>query len=300
MRNLLFFFILNFPLSSFAQDIIVTGKVIEKNDTLGVPGVRIVEKGTTNQIKSNLNGEFKIIVKDANAILVFSAVGMRPQEILLKRNFELIVEMELDAIICFFDYQQVKLFANSGLIHNPLGFQAEFSFPNYFGRMTINSILSYQTNLKQNDFTNALIEFNHFYSDNNLTLGSNIGFKRINLTSDFKANVISFESNVRINRNIYILGISKLAINSNQIPTSSFGGTIGFSRYIFKPLNIDILAKTTIYKKNIELSGRINRIFKRAYTFIDFYHLKKFTELSIGIGINNHYNLPKKLKDRTN
>ena len=70
----------------FAQNKQVTGVV---NDALGpVIGASVLEKGTSNGVITDLNGNFKLTVSSDNAILVISFVGYKSQEIpVANKNF---------------------------------------------------------------------------------------------------------------------------------------------------------------------------------------------------------------------
>ncbi len=61
-------------------DITITGKVTDDKGE-GLPGVSIVQKGTTKGTVTNPSGDYSISVPDGNAILVFSYVGYLTQEI---------------------------------------------------------------------------------------------------------------------------------------------------------------------------------------------------------------------------
>jgi len=65
--------------TAFAQRT-VTGKVTSKDDGSGVPGVNVVEKGTTNGAATDIDGKFSISVGN-NATLIFSAIGFSTQEV---------------------------------------------------------------------------------------------------------------------------------------------------------------------------------------------------------------------------
>jgi TonB-linked SusC/RagA family outer membrane protein len=59
-----------------AQDkISVKGKVLDLTDKTSLPGVSVVEEGTTNGVLTNVNGEFSINLTKANAALKFSFIG---------------------------------------------------------------------------------------------------------------------------------------------------------------------------------------------------------------------------------
>lgn len=60
--------------------IIVTGTVTD-NTNLSVPGAAIIEKGTTNGTVTDMDGNYTLTVSGKNAILQFSFIGYKTQEI---------------------------------------------------------------------------------------------------------------------------------------------------------------------------------------------------------------------------
>jgi len=73
------FFFAMLALPAFAQQKI-TGKVTSTEDGLGLPGVNVVEKGTTNGVSTDFDGNYQITAAP-NAVLVFSFVGFAQQEV---------------------------------------------------------------------------------------------------------------------------------------------------------------------------------------------------------------------------
>jgi TonB-linked SusC/RagA family outer membrane protein len=63
-----------------AQTKSVSGRVTDQKSGEGLPGVTVLVKGTTNGTSTNADGSFQLAVPAAGAILVFSSVGMNPQE----------------------------------------------------------------------------------------------------------------------------------------------------------------------------------------------------------------------------
>lgn len=61
----------------------ITGKIISEDDNSGLPGVNVVEKGTTNGTVTDIEGNYAIVVADENAVLTVSSVGFETQEITL-------------------------------------------------------------------------------------------------------------------------------------------------------------------------------------------------------------------------
>ncbi len=68
-----------FPLSSFAQTITVKGVVLDSNNE-PVIGANVIEKGTTNGIVTDLEGNFTLSVAQ-DAVIAISYIGYKPQEV---------------------------------------------------------------------------------------------------------------------------------------------------------------------------------------------------------------------------
>ena len=95
LKQLMFSFLVFFCIcTSFAQQK-MTGTI---KDMQGVPigGAKVAEKGTTNGVVSNFDGEYAITTTKPNAIIVFSYVGYKTQEIPAGSKKELNVFFEED------------------------------------------------------------------------------------------------------------------------------------------------------------------------------------------------------------
>lgn len=68
----------------------VTGRVVDGSG-LALPGVSVIEKGTTNGTVTDLDGDFSLDVASAESVLTFSFVGMVTQEFEVgnRRTFEI-------------------------------------------------------------------------------------------------------------------------------------------------------------------------------------------------------------------
>ncbi len=82
-------------LVGFAQERTVSGKVKSSDDGSGIPGVNILEKGTTNGTVTDTDGNYTISV-GANATLVFSFVGYTTQEVAVGSQTSLDVTLGSD------------------------------------------------------------------------------------------------------------------------------------------------------------------------------------------------------------
>ena len=73
----------------------ITGTVVAEENGEGLPGVNVVEKGTTNGTVTNVEGQYNLTVGEG-ATLVFSSVGYTTEEILVGNRSEINLEMYPD------------------------------------------------------------------------------------------------------------------------------------------------------------------------------------------------------------
>jgi len=83
--------------NQLAQPIKVSGVVTDK-DGLPLPGVTVIEKGTTNGIITDFEGKYSLNDISGDAVLVFSFVGMKPQEIAVNNRKEIDVIMKDESV----------------------------------------------------------------------------------------------------------------------------------------------------------------------------------------------------------
>lgn len=94
IRRYLVVFLMLGCATAFAQRSI-SGRVTAAEDGSGIPGVNILEKGTTNGTASDFDGNFRLNVGD-NATLIFSFIGYKTMEVPVGAQSTLNVTMELD------------------------------------------------------------------------------------------------------------------------------------------------------------------------------------------------------------
>ena len=75
----------------------VTGKVTSGEDGTALPGVSILEKGTTNGTVTDVEGSYSITAS-SNAVLVFSFVGFTTQEVSAEDKTTINVALGADVI----------------------------------------------------------------------------------------------------------------------------------------------------------------------------------------------------------
>jgi TonB-linked SusC/RagA family outer membrane protein len=82
---------------SWAQELLVKGVVKSAEDGFSIPGVSVVEKGTTNGATTDFDGNYELKVK-STSILVFSFVGMKTIEIEVGNQKQINVQLETDNV----------------------------------------------------------------------------------------------------------------------------------------------------------------------------------------------------------
>lgn len=83
-------------LPNYLQAVNVTGKVTDETG-LPLPGVNVLEKGTTNGTVTDANGGYKLTVASGESVLVFSFIGMTRQEAKVGAQSEVSVTLIGDA-----------------------------------------------------------------------------------------------------------------------------------------------------------------------------------------------------------
>ncbi len=74
---------------------VITGIVYDENNT-PIPGVNVIEKGTTNGTVTDFDGTFTISVSDEDAVLIISFIGFLSQEIPVKGKSKINVVLIAD------------------------------------------------------------------------------------------------------------------------------------------------------------------------------------------------------------
>ena len=75
----------------------VSGKVIDETGQ-ALPGVNVVEKGTTNGTTTDASGQFSLNVQDESSVLVFSFIGYATQETAVGSRTDFSINLEADVM----------------------------------------------------------------------------------------------------------------------------------------------------------------------------------------------------------
>lgn len=69
--------------SIYAEDAFIVSGTVSSEDDEPMPGVNVLEKGTTNGTTTDAEGKYSLSVRDGEAVLVFSFIGYVTQEVAL-------------------------------------------------------------------------------------------------------------------------------------------------------------------------------------------------------------------------
>lgn len=97
MNNRIYFFILTLLIAGIsgvnAQNLIIKGRVLDEYKE-GLPGTNISVKGTTTGVTCDFDGNYSIAVPDKNAVLIFSFIGYKNQEVKVGNQTVINVQLE--------------------------------------------------------------------------------------------------------------------------------------------------------------------------------------------------------------
>lgn len=85
-----------FAMTAYAQKIKVTGTVVDGQNNEPLTGVTVKEKGVSNGVITDINGNYSISV-EANATLQFTYMGFSMQEVAVNKRTRINVTMESDS-----------------------------------------------------------------------------------------------------------------------------------------------------------------------------------------------------------
>ena len=93
----LLFLLMVGALCAYSQQQVLEGTVTEAETGMPLPGVTVLEKGTTNGTSTDFEGEFAIRVT-GDAILVFSMIGYESQEVPASGNLNIQLSVSSEAL----------------------------------------------------------------------------------------------------------------------------------------------------------------------------------------------------------
>ena len=276
---------------SFGQ-ITITGRILSEEDFSVLPGVLIMEFGTSNRVMADLNGDYKIIVSDTATILEFSYVGFVPRKVPINGQTVINTSLKLASNYEAFD-QQIGLFLQSGLVNTPYGARFYYSTP-VVGPLSVGFQVAYLTDLKLNqrfDASLSLSRYRIMLGPGAWLYGSvDFNYRKLIIQNSIDMVSYSIENYARIYDHNIILGLGKIEYtpeNSNN--NSGFGIIAGYKKEFRKLDYLTLTYKMGFYNETIEYHLQIDAPIKRVLTFVAFNKIDDYQEIMIGIGFKTYY-----------
>ncbi len=100
LKHLLCFFLMLGSMTAFGQSGFTVSGTVKDTDGSELPGVSVIVKGTTHGTSTDFNGEFSLSNVKENETLVFSFIGMKPQEFLVgnQTSFEVTLDADVSSL----------------------------------------------------------------------------------------------------------------------------------------------------------------------------------------------------------
>src|SRR5688572_30648209 len=78
----------------------ITGKVLDEENRVALPGVNVIIKGTSIGTTTDSDGAFSLNVTDQAAVLVFSFIGYKSQEVPVgvQSSFEIVLAADIETL----------------------------------------------------------------------------------------------------------------------------------------------------------------------------------------------------------
>ena len=276
---------------SFGQ-ITITGNILSEEDSTGLPGVSIIELGTSNSVMADLNGVYKIIVSDTATFLEFSFVGFVSRKVPM--NGQTIINTSLKPYIIYeaFD-QKIGLFLQSGLVNTPYGAKFYYSTP-VVGPLSVGFQVAYMTDFKLNQRFDASLSLSRyrFKLKAYVWLSGYVDFNYRKLIIQNSTDMVSYS--IENYANIYdqniILGLGKIEYSFENADNNSVYGIIAGYKKEFRKLDyLTLTYKMGFYKETIEYHLQIDAPIKRVKTFVAFNKIDEYQVIMIGIGFKTYY-----------
>ncbi len=96
LKLLLIVLFIGISSNAFGQTTPVSGVVVD-DQGIALPGANVMEKGTTNGVVTDFDGNFTISVEDESGTLIISYIGFQSQEIALNGSSNYTVQLQQDA-----------------------------------------------------------------------------------------------------------------------------------------------------------------------------------------------------------
>ena len=294
MKKILLILFAFISFQTFGQ-ITVRGIIVDKQDGSEIPGASILEKGTKNGTVSNIDGYFNLEVADKNSILEISFIGYKPREIHVADTNFLLVELKLDCLIDFFDYNDIGIGISSGVLNSPIGGYGYLNFI-IFKLLALHGEIDFQTDLSQNQKLDIHFGTLHLLADCGYDGDFDLNYRSID-NRNFIFNSYKIEGKINFSRpkilgqysTLFLgYGLSDLSKSTTDYNNNS-GILFGFGKSFYRPLYLNVNIKTIYWVDFWEFIGEIKWQYKNLEFSTNYNLIDSYDEINLKFGYIFNY-----------
>ncbi|MBN1950057.1 MAG: carboxypeptidase-like regulatory domain-containing protein [Bacteroidales bacterium] len=279
---------------SFSQ-ITVSGRVTDKQDKLGLPGVNLVEKGTRNGVCTDMDGFFSLQVTGPESVLEVSFIGYVTQEIKVSETRSFDIELKQFCHVDFFDVNDIGIGVSSGLRNTPIGGFAYLTFP-FIRLVILRGGIEYQSDLSENSKTELELRALHVLADCGYDADIDLRYRDIRQPG-FSFTDYQIEGKLNFSRpwifsryqTVFLgYGLSSLLSPTADYRNSS-GILFGLGTQIRHPLYMNVNIKATWWMDYWEWVGEIHWQFRGLIFSANYTRIETYSEVNLKLGYIFNY-----------
>jgi len=281
---------------AFSQSREYSGIVVDKSDQSPIPGVE-VSYGDSSQAGTltDFDGKFTIKVPDSVKVLTFRFLGYKEFHYKPGKEKFITIQLKEECTICQLDARKTGANLVSGILNTPVGGEFYISFPVKYTGLVFETGMGYQTDLKDNTWLNAHFDLKYLISNCDFRTDIHTTYKQLKYDNYTEAETYSIESLWDLHSIKLYAGYAHINFANPDKRIDSGGLVLGAQKRFYKRyFRFYLTGKTAIYKDLNEFELKFEAQYRRWYSFVKFYNLDNFNEITLGVGYHFYYRLHKR------
>ena len=272
-----------------------SGIVVDKSDQSPIPGVVVTDETGKIGVSTDFDGKFKIKVPDSVKVLIFRFLGYKELRYKLGKEKFITIQLKEECTICKLDVRRTGLNFVSGILNTPVGGEFYISFPVKYTGWVFETGIGYQTDLKDNTWLNTHFDLNYFISNCDFRTDIHATYKQLKYDYYTEAEAYSMESLWDLHSIKLYAGYAHIDFQNPDKNVDSGGLVLGAQKRFYKRyFRFYLTGKTAIYKDLNEFEVKFEVKYRHWRTFIKFYNVENFNEITLGVGYHFYYRLHKR------
>ncbi|MBJ6108237.1 carboxypeptidase-like regulatory domain-containing protein [Hymenobacter sp. BT523] len=289
-----------FPTAAFAQAT-VSGRVVDAKSDEGLPGVTVLQTGTTNGVSSDVHGYFSFSVpgQPDSVALTVSSIGYLTRRLRVATGSTRIVRLTpdekafvADAGVMHYPYLGVGL--SSGTRYAPFGATLLLG-GRHFLHLPISATGSFQTNFSSNHSLLLGLVLPPIREYGRVTVGEEIHYDHLQATApSLRFSSYTFTTKLRIYRIGHLLMPTLLlgagygryqSLHSEALPEHGYGYCFGLQHeFLPYPFRLFATAQATHWPTFWQWQGQLAHPFARHFWVgIEGNYLRQYAEVSLTV-----------------